>query len=243
MAILAVAVTATIIAGCGGGGGAGTSASDAEKAADVQILNYALAHELTTVDAFTRALPRLGGPDRAAPPPTATPPVNSAPRRRSTSTRSSKPSAASATPPPVPPCGVTRRRPERTPKRYTSRCGRPPLRGATRKRVESTPTRCTAVAPTPFDSPPPRTRAEALAFLYGIENSTIRNHITEIGRLTTTWPRVLLTSIVANEGQQQVLLRRAMGAAPLATVPEAFEIGDTPPPASGATGTPPPGTG
>jgi hypothetical protein len=203
-------VAAAILAGCGGGGGDSTSASEAEKAADVQLLDYALAHELTTVDAFTRALPQLSGPNRDA----ARHFRAQAQEHVDAIVKAVRGLGDTTSAPTTPPCGETRRHPERTPKR------------------------CTTVEPTPFDAPPPRTRAEALAFLYGIENSTIRNHITEIGRLTTTWPRVLLTSIVADEAQQQVLLRRAMGAAPLDAVPEAFEIGDTPPPGSTASGTP-----
>jgi Ferritin-like domain len=85
----------------------------------------------------------------------------------------------------------------------------------------------------PFDAPAPKTQAGALAFVYGVESSTIRNHIAEIVKLTTTWPRSLLTSIVANEAQQLVVLRGGLGATPLGAVPEAFEPGNIPPPGTG----------
>lgn len=57
---LIVAATLTLFAvGCGSGDDAAT---DNEKAADVEILNAALAQELTAVDAYTQGLPLLRGP-------------------------------------------------------------------------------------------------------------------------------------------------------------------------------------
>lgn len=54
-----VVVIAVVAAGCGKSGrGAET---DGEKAADVEILNGALAQELTAVDAYTRGMTLLGG--------------------------------------------------------------------------------------------------------------------------------------------------------------------------------------
>ncbi len=49
-----------LLVGCGGGGG-GASATDGEKAGDVEVLNEALSQELTAVDAYTRGLPLLHG--------------------------------------------------------------------------------------------------------------------------------------------------------------------------------------
>jgi hypothetical protein len=52
-----------VAAGCGNSGhGAET---DPEKGADAEILNAGLARELTALDAYTRGLPLLTGPERA----------------------------------------------------------------------------------------------------------------------------------------------------------------------------------
>jgi len=73
-----------------------------------------------------------------------------------------------------------------------------------------------------------RTRAEVLDFLYEVESVSIDDGLRAIANLTAQ--RSLLGSIVANQAQHLVLLRRALGAAPPATVPEAFENGSAPPP-------------
>jgi len=58
-AVFFVAALAVVTSGCGRSGqGAKT---DSEKAADVEILNVALAQELTTIEAYERALPLLRG--------------------------------------------------------------------------------------------------------------------------------------------------------------------------------------
>jgi hypothetical protein len=74
------------------------------------------------------------------------------------------------------------------------------------------------------------TRADQLGFLYELESHSIDNDLRAISDLIAPWPRSLLGSIAANQGQHLVLLRRALGAPPLATVPEAFENGTAPPP-------------
>jgi predicted small lipoprotein YifL len=59
VSLFAVVVAAFALAGCGKSGhGAET---DSDKAADVEILNGALAQELTAIDAYTRALAVLRG--------------------------------------------------------------------------------------------------------------------------------------------------------------------------------------
>jgi hypothetical protein len=57
---LVVCALAILAAGCGHSGHG--AATDSEKAADVEILNGALAQELTTVDAYERGLALLHGP-------------------------------------------------------------------------------------------------------------------------------------------------------------------------------------
>jgi len=73
-------------------------------------------------------------------------------------------------------------------------------------------------------------RADALDFLYEIESVSIDGGLRAISNLTAPWPRSLMGSIVANQAQHLVLLRRALGAGPLDSIPEAFENGTAPPP-------------
>jgi hypothetical protein len=75
-----------------------------------------------------------------------------------------------------------------------------------------------------------QTRAEALTFLYELESATIDAELGAVGKLTIGWPRPLIAAMAANQAQRLVLIRRALGAAPLETVPEAFETGETPEP-------------
>lgn len=74
-----------------------------------------------------------------------------------------------------------------------------------------------------------RTRADVLGFLYAVESVSIEDGLRAVVDLTSQ--RALLGSIVANQAQHLVLLRRALGAGPLASIPEAFESGTAPPPA------------
>ena len=75
-----------------------------------------------------------------------------------------------------------------------------------------------------------KTRRDALAFLYEMESTTIDEELSALGLLHLSWPRPELASMVANQSQHLVLIRRALGAAPLETVPQAFETGETPAP-------------
>jgi hypothetical protein len=76
----------------------------------------------------------------------------------------------------------------------------------------------------------PRTRAERLELLYVLESATIAFELGAIAKLAAPSPRSLLGSIVANQAQHLTLLRRALGAKPLETLPSAFENGTTPAP-------------
>jgi hypothetical protein len=75
-----------------------------------------------------------------------------------------------------------------------------------------------------------KTEPERLEFLYEVENGTIDEELSAISKLEASWPRSLLASTVANQAQHLVLLRQALGAGPLASVPEPFENGTTAPP-------------
>jgi Ferritin-like domain len=67
----------------------------------------------------------------------------------------------------------------------------------------------------------------ALDFLYRLESATIDAELNAVSRLTVGWTRPLLAAMAANQAQRLVLIRRALGAAPLETIPEAFETGET----------------
>jgi hypothetical protein len=72
-----------------------------------------------------------------------------------------------------------------------------------------------------------KTEADRLRFLYEVEGGTIDTELDAISELSESWPRTLLGTTVANQAQHLVLLRRALGATPLETVPEPFEDGTT----------------
>ena len=74
------------------------------------------------------------------------------------------------------------------------------------------------------------TPGDALRFLYELESATIDAELSAVAKLTIAWPRPLIASMAANQAQRLVSIRRALGAKPLATVPEAFETGETPAP-------------
>jgi hypothetical protein len=71
---------------------------------------------------------------------------------------------------------------------------------------------------------------ERLVFLYEVESATIDQELSAISNLEASWPRSLLASTVANQGQHLTLLRQALGEGPLASVPAPFEDGTTEPP-------------
>jgi hypothetical protein len=74
------------------------------------------------------------------------------------------------------------------------------------------------------------TRADSLEFLYEMESATIDFELNAVDRLTIDWPRPLIAAMAANQAQRLVLLRRALGAKALETIPSAFETGETPAP-------------
>ncbi len=75
-----------------------------------------------------------------------------------------------------------------------------------------------------------RSIRDRLEFLYEVESATIDEELSAISKLEASWPRSLLASTVANQAQHLTLLRRALGAPPLAQIPVPFEDGTFPPP-------------
>ncbi len=84
--------------------------------------------------------------------------------------------------------------------------------------------------PAPIDLGEAGNDRERLLFLYEVEGATIDEELSAISTLEASWPRSLLASTVANQAQHLTLLRQALGAGPLASVPEPFENGTAEPP-------------
>lgn len=83
----------------------------------------------------------------------------------------------------------------------------------------------------PLDTSALESDRERLVFLYEMESATIDEELSAISKLEASWPRSLLASTVANQAQHLTLLRQALGAGPLASVPVPFENGTAEPPA------------
>jgi bacterioferritin (cytochrome b1) len=75
-----------------------------------------------------------------------------------------------------------------------------------------------------------RSQADFLAFAYGLENVALTSYLEATPQLETPGPRVLAAALAASHAQHLVVLRRGLGAGPAASVPEALEQGDLPPP-------------
>jgi bacterioferritin (cytochrome b1) len=179
-----VVATALLASGCGHQGHG--AATDSEKAADVEILNVVLAQELTTLNAYERALPLLRGPMLVA----------------GREFRGQDQAHADA---------LTKA-----------------IRGLGGE---------TEAEASELESPPPRTRADALLLAYEAENAALAEALDAVPHLQATAPRGLAAALAADHAQHLTVLRQGLGAAPAASVPEPFESGDAPPPAAG-TGAP-----
>lgn len=81
-----------------------------------------------------------------------------------------------------------------------------------------------------IDPGEPQSARDRLTFLYEVESATIDDELAAISKLSATDPRSVLASTVANQAQHLVLIRRALGARPLAAIPAPFENGTQPPP-------------
>ena len=75
-----------------------------------------------------------------------------------------------------------------------------------------------------------KTEADRLRFVYQLESSTIEAELTAIAKLESHPARVMLAATVANQAEHLAILRRLLGARPLAIVPVAFENGAIPAP-------------
>lgn len=76
-----------------------------------------------------------------------------------------------------------------------------------------------------------RDARDYLALAYELESAALAFYLEQAPRLYTSAPRTLDAALAAGHGQHLVVLRAALGAAPAASIPEAFDDGEVPPPA------------
>jgi hypothetical protein len=177
VAVFVVAL-AIVVAGCGRPGQGATT--DSDKAADVEVLNTVLSQELTTVDAYRRALALL--------------------RARSLAVAGQ-------------------------------------LRGQDQAHVDAITKAIRMVGgetdaeAAEFEAPGPKGEEEALLLAYEEENASLGEALSAAPDLNTPAPRRLAAALAASHAQHLVALRQLLGTSLAASLPEAFETGDAPPPA------------
>lgn len=74
-----------------------------------------------------------------------------------------------------------------------------------------------------------KNRRDLLSLLYELENGALSYYLGEAAQLYTTAPRTLDTALAAGHAQHLVVLRQALGASPVESVP-GFDQGEIPPP-------------
>lgn len=82
------------------------------------------------------------------------------------------------------------------------------------------------------EEPAPKTGEDALLLAYEVENAALAEALDAAPRLNTSAPRSLAAALAASHAQHLTVLRQLLGSGLAASVPEAFESGDVPPPAS-----------
>jgi hypothetical protein len=169
---------ALALAGCGRSGHG--AATDSEKAADVEVLDVALARELTVVDAYARVLPLLHGQALAV-------------------------------------TGQFRGQDQAHVDAVT-------------KAIRGVGGETDAEAAEP-EGTAPKTREEALLLAYEEENAALAEALDAASRLQTSAPRAIAAALAAGHAQHVAALRQLLGVDLAASVPEAFETGNVPPPA------------
>ncbi|HEX3323773.1 MAG TPA: hypothetical protein VHR65_01355, partial [Solirubrobacterales bacterium] len=86
---------------------------------------------------------------------------------------------------------------------------------------------------TELEPPGPRSQAEALVLAYEEENAALSQAQGGVAHLQFGAPRTLAAALAASHAQHLAILRQGLGAGLVASVPNAFESGDEPPPAAG----------
>ncbi len=80
------------------------------------------------------------------------------------------------------------------------------------------------------ETPAMHDQRDVLADVYELESAALAADIAVAPRLYTSAPRSLAASLAAGHAQHLVVLRQGLGASPAASVPEAFDGGEVPPP-------------
>lgn len=94
----------------------------------------------------------------------------------------------------------------------------------------------TEAQPEDLDLTRVKDQAGFLALAYELESAALAFYVDAAPRLYTSAPRTLDASLAAGHAQHLVVLRQALGASPAASVPEAFDGGEVPPPGGGPDG-------
>jgi rubrerythrin len=183
-AAFALALAAIVVA-CGCGNSGHGAETDPEKGSDAEILNEALARELTMIDAYTRGRVLVRGPQRAV----------------GRQLRASEQEYADA---------LTK--------------GIRGLGGDTEAEPEA------------LDLTRVKGQTAFLSLAYELESAALASYIEAASRLYTAAPRTLAASLAAGHAQHLVVLRQGLGASRAASVPEAFDGGEIPPPGGGPDG-------
>jgi hypothetical protein len=87
-----------------------------------------------------------------------------------------------------------------------------------------------------LEPPGPQSRADALVLAYEEENAALAQALAAAPSLQSPAPRTLAASLAASHAQHLAVLRQTLGASLAEAVPDAFESGYLPPPATGADG-------
>jgi rubrerythrin len=75
-----------------------------------------------------------------------------------------------------------------------------------------------------------KTEHDFLFLAYKLTGAALTNYLESVPHLSTPAPQALSASIAASEAQHLVALRQLLGAGLPASVPEAFDTGEVPPP-------------
>jgi ferritin-like protein len=94
----------------------------------------------------------------------------------------------------------------------------------------------TEAEPDALDFSPVGSQADLLSLLYELESASLAAYVEAAPRLFTAAPRTLDASLAAGHAQHLVVLRQALGVEPTASVPEAFDGGEVPPPTGAGPG-------
>jgi hypothetical protein len=79
-----------------------------------------------------------------------------------------------------------------------------------------------------------KSRAGFLRLAYELESAALAFDLAAVPRLNAAAPSGLAASLAAGHAQHLVVLRQGLGAGPAASVPEAFDGGEVPPPGGAA---------